>query len=363
MLVNELSTSNNVTDAAVSAEFHVAAEILQPTAFVGARGHLVRPLCTSVSDKTAGNPLICSAKTCSELGWQPQGLYHPELEPVVCAESDDHQAGFECTTTTITDADAICRGVGARLCTAAELLAGEGSGTGCDDDQMVWSSTNQFGILSCDEGEMLVVHGRGIADHKVGTTDENGDRDGCWEPDCHPPVCDGGVASVRCCADVVCAVDTPDQLAHTPAQPFFGSLALLQIYETALDDVQIQCVHFSGKQLIESGRLAQTTASTCRGPISTACTSAVASQNLLPADVLAATETVDDGSCTFAETAGGSGQSSELGTVHITDEWQEVVLQESYARPLVLLGVPSRKSTAQVRPIWLRKAFCSAGRD
>ena len=59
--------------------------------------------------------------TCEELGWNARG-------GEVCAESDD---GFDCQSgLDFADARSACEAFGARLCTAEELLAGEGQGTG-----------------------------------------------------------------------------------------------------------------------------------------------------------------------------------------------------------------------------------------
>ena len=96
-------------------------------------------------------------KTCSELGWDPA----EKGSERVCAESDE---GFECHDEIMFDeAETQCLALGARLCTAAELVSLEGSGTGCGhDNRRVWtSSTSETSTgLTCADTERIAVKGR-----------------------------------------------------------------------------------------------------------------------------------------------------------------------------------------------------------
>ena len=58
----------------------------------------------------------------------------------VWGESDSPDAGWPCTRDkTFTEAEAICQAVGARLCTAAELVGNCAAGSGCGFDfELVW---------------------------------------------------------------------------------------------------------------------------------------------------------------------------------------------------------------------------------
>ena len=125
------------------------------------------------------------------------------------------------------------------------------------------------------------------------------------------------------------------------APGFRGSVAMLQLYPTALDAGSIACVYFSGRQLVQNGRMAQATPSACQSTVTTGCTNPVAS-NFDPLS----TYTIDDGSCEYAAHA-ESWISNEHGIVHVTDSWQRIQLQGRYAHPVVLVGVITRQSTTQ----------------
>ena len=56
------------------------------------------------------------------------------------------------------------------------------------------------------------------------------------------------------------------------ARNFHGSVAMLQIYASALRDVDLRCVFDGGTELVRNQRMAQDTPSTCRGRVSTGCT-------------------------------------------------------------------------------------------
>ena len=119
-------------------------------------------------------------QSCAQLGWSAESG-----DPGVCAESDD---GFACTSEVDFDAGmATCTAVGARLCTATELLLGEGQGTGCGHDAgMIWSSSRMAVLQGqhCSARQRVVVSG-----------------DGRTGPTCMP---ESSPAAVRCCADSTC---------------------------------------------------------------------------------------------------------------------------------------------------------------
>jgi hypothetical protein len=113
-------------------------------------------------------------KTCSELGWHPM----PTGSEFVCAESDE---GFEChDEITFAEAETVCLALGARLCTAAELIHLEGSGTGCGHDaRRVWSSSTSEESLgvTCDATERIAVLGRFDGDlQNIGCVDMESTR-------------------------------------------------------------------------------------------------------------------------------------------------------------------------------------------
>ena len=61
------------------------------------------------------------------------------------------------------EAEILCLGLGARLCTAAELVNLEGSGTGCGhDNRRVWSSSTseESTGITCGDTERIAVKGR-----------------------------------------------------------------------------------------------------------------------------------------------------------------------------------------------------------
>ena len=133
-------------------------------------------------------PAQADCATCDSLGWPTAGG-----SDAVCAESDD---GFDCTNTvTYTDADRQCSVIGARLCTADELVSGEGTGSGCGHDgRYIWSSSSTCGSLLCPRGQMVAVIGRATAGQ---------------DPMCLDTGSSGGSAigdvSLRCCADTTCS--------------------------------------------------------------------------------------------------------------------------------------------------------------
>eukprot|EP01051_Picozoa_sp_SAG22_P006925 SAG22_NODE_469_length_10143_cov_5.595181_7_plen_1082_part_00 len=126
--------------------------------------------------------------------------------------------------------------------------------------------------------------------------------------------------------------------------PVVDAMAMLQLYARAFDADDVHCVHESGRQLVQSGRLGQSATSACRGPVQTGCTSPLFDVSHEPS--IRTASMVDDGSCssrfTLADNSPG-----ERGTMHVTDAWQQVALHGSYNRPLVFAGIMSRRSTTQ----------------
>ena len=123
--------------------------------------------------------------TCAQLGWKPEGGGSMN----VCAESDD---GFDCTNSVnYAKAAESCALAGARLCTAKELISGEGRGTGCGHDfHLVWSSSSattngQMGV-SCKYNERVAINVARPQNSKCLKVGSN-------------------QASMRCCADTVCS--------------------------------------------------------------------------------------------------------------------------------------------------------------
>ena len=126
----------------------------------------------------------------------------------------------------------------------------------------------------------------------------------------------------------------------SPPRNFQGTVAMLQLYSTALSDDDLRCVFDGGIELVRKSRMAQDTPSACRGRVSTGCTNHIASNfdESLPLD------SIDDGSCVFDEHEAVVG---EHAIVHVTDDWQRVGLTGSYTNPVVLCGVVTRDSTTQ----------------
>ena len=118
----------------------------------------------------------CSSSTCDELGWGGKR----------CGASANEAAGWQCTMdANLAEAKDLCESVGARLCTAPELAARAGSGSGCSlNSHYIWSQSETLGDLVCSDGDAITVHGNGNAGNDA--------------------VCRSGserAAGVRCCAD------------------------------------------------------------------------------------------------------------------------------------------------------------------
>ena len=128
--------------------------------------------------------------------------------------------------------------------------------------------------------------------------------------------------------------------ANDGSRGFRGSVAMLQMYATALDTESIACMFDAGRDLVQNNRMAQTAASECRPPVATGCTNPIASNF----DPLLPQSTVDDGSCEFDTHAESVG---EHGSVLVADEWQRINLSGSYNRPIVLCGVVTLR-------VWVR---------
>lgn len=145
----------------------------------------------------SGGPASCA--TCDDLGWADDG-------DGVCGESDD---GFSCQTDlTFEEAVVACESFGARLCTASELLASEGQGTGCGHDgRYVWSTSTFDNAISCDangaDTQVLAILGN---PNRVGFNGH--DTVGvCLDAETD-------TASLRCCADTICP-DATDEFDNS----------------------------------------------------------------------------------------------------------------------------------------------------
>eukprot|EP00662_Eupelagonemidae_sp_cell21_P058331 gene58331-biopygen94569 len=105
-----------------------------------------------------------------------------ERAPGVCGESDD---GWECASSVgFADARTTCEGVGARLCSTAEVVPAA-KGTGCGhDNRYVWTAT------ACDDGH--------VRRSTRGTPDVRAKGNNAGDTQCAQ---DGDAAAVRCCAD------------------------------------------------------------------------------------------------------------------------------------------------------------------
>jgi hypothetical protein len=125
---------------------------------------------------------------------------------------------------------------------------------------------------------------------------------------------------------------------------FRGSVAMLQVYASALSTSEAHCVYEGGRRLVQSGQMGQHVPSECRAIVATRCTSNVGASKIAnTAPDAASSIIVDDGSCSFPETELGG----ESGVIEITDGWQLISLMQSYTKPVVFAGVLTRQSTAQ----------------
>ena len=126
---------------------------------------------------------------------------------------------------------------------------------------------------------------------------------------------------------------------------FRGSVSMLQLFPSALTESDVECVFQSGRRLVHSGRMSQSSASNCRDHVvTTGCTSQVAANS--PNALGIVPPTVDDGSCTYEPQPSVSGDAGLL-TLSATNAWQSVSLSGSYLKPVVIVGVVTRESTTQ----------------
>jgi uncharacterized surface protein with fasciclin (FAS1) repeats len=127
-----------------------------------------------------------TCSTCAELGW-PVG----RGDRSVCAESDK---GFSCTTNAVfSKAERTCKMAGARLCTATELLTGEGMGSGCGHDgRYIWSSSRTGAGQRCKVDERVIVSGRASR------------QAGVQRGDARCAKLTSRKTALRCCADTTC---------------------------------------------------------------------------------------------------------------------------------------------------------------
>jgi hypothetical protein len=156
----------------------------------------------------------CTSKaSCGDLGWGGggggervcgQSIFKTDANPQGCVTTEGQtDDGFAAALE-------VCEGVGARLCTAAELTAGEARGTGCGHDaRRVYSST------PCAGGAVAVL------------------GNGSGEPSCQTDL--GAELGVRCCADAA-------------PQPCDGGGALAMAHPT-LQDGDFQLDSYPGVEV------------------------------------------------------------------------------------------------------------------
>ena len=113
---------------------------------------------------------------------------------------------------------------------------------------------------------------------------------------------------------------------------YFGSLAMLQLYGAALPESSLVCVFESGRQLIQTGRMAQVVPSRCRAVVQTGCTSQAVPNGFELSSP--AVTVVDDKSCDFTP----HNVPGEHGIMQVTNSWQHLSLAGRYHRPLLFCG-------------------------
>ena len=99
----------------------------------------------------------CSDTQLSDAGW---------TKNAGCSVWGGSDEGFECAhDQTFAQAEAICAGVGARLCTIAELEAGCAGGTGCVHDQnLVWGVPTSSRPVACGQAGFCSAEVAGLKD-------------------------------------------------------------------------------------------------------------------------------------------------------------------------------------------------------
>ena len=110
-------------------------------------------------------------RCCSDVvisGWTNRG----GACAAVWGESDDTSQGWSCTAdATFDEAEAICEGVGARLCTVQELQNSCTGGTGCGyDNDLIWSSN--AGTIAAGQAPQLAENVGEISNWDTTSTEE-----------------------------------------------------------------------------------------------------------------------------------------------------------------------------------------------
>lgn len=190
--------------------------------------------CDGVCFGSCQAPTDFDCQTCAQLGWiantcgeggECHGGQQGTSLPTVCGESD--ASGLTCTNAVNhAEAEELCMGIGARLCTAEELYTyGESSGTGCmHDRRLIWSSSSTLAPenLNCGPYEKVVVTGG------MYNADQPGLAPRCMN------VAEAG-AALRCCADTVC--NRPDTTLRHVADDTPEISAFTALLKSNLDDV------------------------------------------------------------------------------------------------------------------------------
>ena len=180
---------------------------------------------------------LCSASSCDELGWISTNT---ELfgSPDVCGESDHNgESDYQSTEGNLADAEGcsgslnaadaelLCEGRGARLCSISELEQDEPKKTGCQYDyEQVWSTT------ACGNGSGFMTFKTMV----IGNTNYKGVAV-CTDAD------ESSAVVARCCADTEssAACSKPDVVAPDP--------------DTSESQDTGACFHGNGTVLLESG--------------------------------------------------------------------------------------------------------------
>ena len=142
----------------------------------------------------------CSERTCDQLEWGGSSVFGTEG---VCGASNQPPL-YNCSgAVSYIAARDFCQSVGARLCTANELLGDEARSTGCAyDSELVWSSTQ----CNNGNGAYFVVYGSSA--YGKGNTECVEGASGSGSVDLHV---------ARCCADeTTCAPSPVPSPAPTP---------------------------------------------------------------------------------------------------------------------------------------------------
>ena len=171
-------------------------------------------VCSNVPDPTPESNCCSPPETrhevrcCSNVrieGWSPPGSQLSACP--VWAESDAWAGGCQHNRTFL-EAASFCASVGGQLCTAAELTAGCGQGTGCEHDHdLLWSSTGHVEL--CTTGPTMPPTtsmpsqspgGADVIQPDASGSDSDGDDAGTFAL---VPIVAGAAGAILLCAGIV----------------------------------------------------------------------------------------------------------------------------------------------------------------